>query len=109
MKYNYSVNCDLWHIRYNSSYRAFNYMASHDLSTPFEYVFTSARAIEMLCGDKLDEECKGFLQVIKGVKKMRNLIGVVYAGLLVFVTCCGAVDFHGRQGIGKSEDKGLSR
>src|SRR6185369_975646 len=61
----------------NRELEAFNYMASHDLCQPLNYIHTSAQAIEILCADKIDVESKEFLQIIKkGAMKMRNLIGV---------------------------------
>lgn len=59
----------------NRELAAFNYMASHDLCQPLNNIHTSAQAIELLCADKIDEESKGFLRIIKkGALKMRNLI-----------------------------------
>src|SRR6185369_3363095 len=57
---------------------AFNYMASHDLRQPLNNIFASSQAIELLCGAKLDEESKEFLQVIKkDALNMSNLIGML--------------------------------
>lgn len=62
----------------NQELAAFNYMASHDLRQPLNNMFASSQAIELLCGNKLDEESKGFLQVIKkGAMNMSNLIGTL--------------------------------
>jgi PAS domain S-box-containing protein len=62
---------------YNQNLAAFNFMASHDLCQPLNNVYTSAQAIELLCVDKIDEESKEFLQIIKkGSMNMKNLIGM---------------------------------
>lgn len=62
----------------NQELAAFNYMVSHDLRQPLNNMFASSQAIELLCGKKLDEESKGFLQVIKkGAMSMSNLIGTL--------------------------------
>jgi PAS domain S-box-containing protein len=62
--------------RLNTDLSAFNYMASHNLRRPLNNIFTSSEAITLLCGDRLDEESKSLLQIIKnGATNMSNLIG----------------------------------
>ncbi len=62
----------------NQELAAFNYMAYHDLRQPLNNIFASSQAIELLCGNKLDEESKEFLQVIKkSALSMSNLIGTL--------------------------------
>jgi light-regulated signal transduction histidine kinase (bacteriophytochrome) len=59
----------------NRELAAFNYMASHDLCQPLNNIHTSAQAIELLCMDKIDEDCKKLLQIVKkAAMNMRNLI-----------------------------------
>ena len=47
----------------NQELEAFNRMASHDLRQPLSTIGTSCQALEMLCGDKLDDECKKYVQI----------------------------------------------
>lgn len=62
----------------NQELAAFNYMASHDLGQPLNNIFTSSRAIELLCGDRLDEENREFLHIIQNsAMNMNKLIGTL--------------------------------
>jgi PAS domain S-box-containing protein len=45
----------------NQELDAFNRMASHDLRQPLNTIGTSCQALELLCGDKLDDECKKYV------------------------------------------------
>jgi PAS domain S-box-containing protein len=47
----------------NQELDAFNRMASHDLRQPLNTIGTSCQALEVLCGDKLDDECKKYVQI----------------------------------------------
>ena len=47
----------------NQELDAFNRMASHDLRQPLNTIGTSCQALELLCGDKLDDECKKYVQI----------------------------------------------
>ena len=48
----------------NQELGAFNYTVAHDLRTPLNTLGLSCQAIEMLCGDQLNEECKGYIRNI---------------------------------------------
>jgi signal transduction histidine kinase len=59
----------------NQKLAAFNYTVSHDLRQPLNSISAACQAIEMLSGDKLDEQNKMCLRIaIDGVKRMSNLI-----------------------------------
>ena len=59
----------------NEELEAFNYMVSHDLCQPLNTVSSACQVIEMLSGDKLDAESKGFLKMANdGVRQMSDLI-----------------------------------
>jgi signal transduction histidine kinase len=59
----------------NQELAAFNYTVSHDLRQPLNSIGTICQAMEMLGGDKLDEENKSYLKIaIAGVRRMDNLI-----------------------------------
>ena len=47
----------------NQELDAFNRMVSHDLRQPLNTIGTSCQALELLCGDKLDDECKKYVQI----------------------------------------------
>ena len=62
----------------NQELAAFNYTVSHDLRQPLNRISTACQAIEMLSGDKLDEENKACLRLaIGGVEHMSDLIGTL--------------------------------
>lgn len=59
----------------NEALTAFNYTVAHDLKQPLNNIYTSSQVIEMLCGDKLDEESKEYLQIVKtSAINLSNLI-----------------------------------
>ena len=61
----------------NQELEAFNYMASHDLVKPLNNIFSASQALELLCGDNLDEECTEVLRIIKnGAMNMSRQIGM---------------------------------
>jgi len=47
----------------NQELDAFNRMASHDLRQPLNTIGTSCQALQLLCGDKLDDECKKYVGI----------------------------------------------
>jgi PAS domain S-box-containing protein len=46
----------------NLELEAFNYSVAHDLRQPLNVIGGYSQAIKELCGDNLDEQCKGYLQ-----------------------------------------------
>jgi len=61
----------------NKDIESFNYIAAHDLRQPLNTIHISTQAIELMCMDKIDEESKKFLQIIKKkTMEMSNLIGM---------------------------------
>ena len=65
----------------NQDLEAFNYTVAHDLRTHLNTLSLSCQAIEMMCTDKLNEECRGFVRNISNsTLKMNQLI----AALLTF-------------------------
>jgi light-regulated signal transduction histidine kinase (bacteriophytochrome) len=59
----------------NQELATFNYTVSHDLRQPLNSISAACQAIEMLSGDKLDEENKMCLKIaIDGVRRMSELI-----------------------------------
>lgn len=46
----------------NQELEAFNRMVSHDLRQPLNAMALTAQALEMLCGAKLDEECRRYVR-----------------------------------------------
>jgi len=62
----------------NRELEAFNYSVAHDLRNPLNVISSYCQAIEMLCGDKLDEQCNGYLrETYNGALRMDRLIGVL--------------------------------
>jgi light-regulated signal transduction histidine kinase (bacteriophytochrome) len=54
---------------------AFNYTVAHDLRKPLTVVNGYCQAIRELCGDQLDEQCKGHLrEAYDGTLRMNRLI-----------------------------------
>lgn len=59
----------------NLELEAFNYTVAHDLRKPLTVVNGYCQAIEELCGNILDEECKGYLrEAYDGTLRMNRLI-----------------------------------
>ena len=59
----------------NQDLEAFNYTVSHDLRQPLNTISSACQLIELLGGDKIDEESKRCLKMAnEGVKQMSNLI-----------------------------------
>jgi light-regulated signal transduction histidine kinase (bacteriophytochrome) len=48
----------------NQGLEAFNYTASHDLRRPLSNINGYCQVMQELCADRLDEQCRGFLQGI---------------------------------------------
>ena len=46
----------------NRELEAFNYTVAHDLRKPLTVINGYCQVIRELCGDKLDEQCKGYLR-----------------------------------------------
>ncbi|MBE0598930.1 MAG: PAS domain-containing sensor histidine kinase [Desulfuromonadales bacterium] len=62
----------------NEDLEAFNYTVSHDLRSPLTIINGYCQMVQRLCGSRLDEECRGFLQEIEqGIKRMNGLIGTL--------------------------------
>jgi len=62
----------------NQELAAFNYMVSHDLGNPLNNVGIACQAIGVLCGEKLEVECREYLDLAnKGVKRMSQLIAAL--------------------------------
>ncbi len=58
-----------------SELEAFNYMVSHDLLKPLTNINGYCQVIRELCGNKLDEECKGYIQdIYEFTLQMKSLI-----------------------------------
>jgi light-regulated signal transduction histidine kinase (bacteriophytochrome) len=65
----------------NQDLEAFNYTVAHDLRSHLNTLSLSCQAIEMMCNDRLDEECKGYVRNISNrTMQMNELI----AALLTF-------------------------
>ncbi|MBI2353410.1 MAG: response regulator [Deltaproteobacteria bacterium] len=64
-----AANCEL---------EAFNYTVSHDLRGPLNVISGYSQVIQELYGDKLDEECRGYLQeVCNGTQQMSQMISTL--------------------------------
>jgi PAS domain S-box-containing protein len=59
----------------NKELETFNYTAAHDLRQPLNLINGYTQAVEMLCGEKLNAECLGYLQeTYAAVDRMNRLI-----------------------------------
>lgn len=68
-----SLNADL--SARASELEAFSYMVSHDLRKPVTHINAFYQMVWDLCGDKLDEDCRGYLQDInESTQYMNQLI-----------------------------------
>jgi len=59
----------------NKELEAFNYTVAHDLRQPLNIINGYCQAIEKLCGEQLEEECRGYLrEAYNGTLRMNRLI-----------------------------------
>ena len=59
----------------NRELDAFNYTVAHDLRQPLNVIGINCQAIDILCGDQLQEECKDYVQkAYNGTLRMNQLI-----------------------------------
>jgi len=59
----------------NRELEAFNYTVAHDLRRPLTVINGYCQAIHEICGDKLDEDCQGYLrEAYNGTLRMNRLI-----------------------------------
>ncbi len=59
----------------NRELEAFNYTVAHDLRKPLTLINGYCQAINEMCGDKLDEQCAGYLrEAYDGTWRMNRLI-----------------------------------
>jgi PAS domain S-box-containing protein len=59
----------------NRDLEAFNYTVAHDLRQPLNVVSSYCQAIGTLCGDQLQDECRGYvLEARNGTLRMNQLI-----------------------------------
>jgi PAS domain S-box-containing protein len=62
----------------NSELEAFNYTVTHDLRIPLTTVHGYCQALKELCGNRLDEQCKGFIhEAFEGTLHMNRLINTL--------------------------------
>jgi len=59
----------------NMELEAFNYTVAHDLRNPLNVISSCCQVIRELCGDRLDEQCSGYLRdAYDGTLRMNRLI-----------------------------------
>ena len=62
----------------NRELEAFSYTVAHDLRQPLNLVGGYCQALEMLCGDQLQEDCKDYVSgAYNGILRMDRLIGAL--------------------------------
>jgi PAS domain S-box-containing protein len=62
----------------NIELEAFNYTVSHDLRTPLTNINSYCQVVREMCGDRLNELCKGYIQeMYEGTLRMNRLIGTL--------------------------------
>jgi light-regulated signal transduction histidine kinase (bacteriophytochrome) len=62
----------------NLELEAFNYTAAHDLRGPLAHVSGYCSVLKTVCGERLDEDCKGYIEgIVNGTMKMSNLINTL--------------------------------
>lgn len=62
----------------NRELEGFNYTVAHDLRSPINAMSSSFQAIEIMCGDRLSQECREFLQSgYRSTHRMNRLIGAL--------------------------------
>ena len=59
----------------NIELEAFNYSVSHDLRKPLTAINSYCQVVQELCGNKLDDKCKGYIgEIYEGTLRMNRLI-----------------------------------
>ena len=59
----------------NLELEAFNYTVAHDLRNPLNIINGYCQVMQQMCGEKLDDECRGYLQqASEGTLRMDQLI-----------------------------------
>ncbi len=59
----------------NIELEAFNYSVSHDLRSPLTAINSYCQMVQELCGNKLDEDCRGYIrEMYEGTLRMNRLI-----------------------------------
>ncbi len=62
----------------NIELEAFNYTVTHDLRVPLTTVHGYCQALKEMCGNSLDEQCKGFIhEAFEGTLRMNRLINTL--------------------------------
>lgn len=74
----------------NVELEAFNYTVSHDLRRPLTILNSYCQMLQELCGNKLDEKCRGYIQKIyDGTLQMNRLIDT-----LLYFSQAGRSELH---------------
>jgi PAS domain S-box-containing protein len=62
----------------NQELETFNYSVSHDLRKPLTVINSYCQMVQELCGNRLDEQCRGYLQeAYDGTLRMNRLIDIL--------------------------------